>query len=119
MTGMEHAIEHAVRVLAAHQLGGPRGGTAGVAWCECACGARLGISGGDRKYAMSLGIRHVALALAEAGLLAPTPLREEWGVQWDDHDIWGDMYNTRHEAETGAGDEGTPVHRFVTGWEEA
>ncbi|MCY1656391.1 hypothetical protein OVA21_04035 [Dietzia sp. SL131] len=76
MTGMKHAIEQAARVLAAHQLGGPRGGTAGVAWCECSCGARLGISGGDRKYAMSLGIRHMALALAEAGLLAPAPLRE-------------------------------------------
>ena len=61
----------------------------------------------------------IASALAEAGLLAPAPLREEWGVRWDDHDVWGDMYNTRHEAETGAGDEGTPVHRYVTDWEKA
>ena len=61
----------------------------------------------------------IARALAEAGLLAPAPLREEWGIRWDDHDIWGDMYRNRAEAEAGAGDEDTPVRRWVTEWKEA
>ena len=61
----------------------------------------------------------IARALAEAGWLAPAPLREEWGVRWDDHDIWGDMYRNRAEAEAGAGDEDTPVHRWTSDWEEA
>ena len=119
MTGMEHAIEQVARVLAAHQLSEPQGGANARAWCECSCGSRLETWGGTRDYAVTLGNRHIARALADAGYLAPAPLREEWGVQWDDHDIWGDMYNTHHEAETGAGDEGTPVHRYVTDWEKA
>ena len=61
----------------------------------------------------------IARALAEAGVLAPAPLREEWGIRWDDHDIWGDMYRNRAEAEAGAGDEDTPVRRWVTEWKEA
>lgn len=62
----------------------------------------------------------LVIAALDRGLLAPAPLREEWGVRWDDHDIWGDdMYDTRHEATVGAGDEGTPVHRYVTSWEKA
>ena len=61
----------------------------------------------------------LARTLADAGLLAPAPLREEWGIRWDDHDIWGDMYRNRAEAEAGAGDEDTPVRRYVTDWEPA
>lgn len=61
----------------------------------------------------------IARALAEAGLIAPAPLREEWGVRWDDHDIWGDMYRNRAEAEAAANGEGEPVHRWVSDWEEA
>ena len=74
----------------------------------------------------------IARALAEAGVLATEPrieaagrewiafpsdqLREEWGVQWDDHDIW-EHYPNHDEATVGAGDEGTPVHRWVSEWE--
>lgn len=58
-----------------------------------------------------------ARALAEAGLLAPSPLRKEWGVRWhpDDpaEDIW-DHYIDRRDAESGAGDEGEVVFRYVT-----
>ena len=52
--------------------------------------------------------------LYEQGFLAPAPLREEWGIQWDDG-VW-EYYRNRAEAETGAGDEGTPVHRYVSDW---
>lgn len=60
----------------------------------------------------------IARALADAGLLSPAPLREEWGIRWDDHDIWAHYLN-HDEATVGAGDEGTPVHRYVTDWEQA
>ena len=59
----------------------------------------------------------IARTLAEAGLLAPSSLREEWGVRWhpDDpaEDIW-DHYIDRRDAESGAGDEGEVVFRYVT-----
>lgn len=99
-------VDRAARLIyqLRHPGGDPIGGTfAGPSWAEI-----------EMRDAQA-----TARALAEAGLLAPAPLREEWGVRWDDHDIWGDMYNTSHEAETGAGDEGTPVHRYVTDWEKA
>jgi hypothetical protein len=99
--GMEHAIEQVANALHGDQCAeDPDPGE------RCNCGA-------DDFYRQA---EIVLDTLREAGLLAPAPLREEWGVQWDDHDIWGDMYNTRHEAETGAGDEGTPVHRYVSDW---
>lgn len=56
----------------------------------------------------------IAEALATNGLLAPAPLREEWGIRWDDG-VW-ECYRNRAEAEFGAGDEGTPVHRYVSDW---
>ena len=61
-----------------------------------------------------------ARALAEAGLLAPAPLTEEWGVQWADGHVW-DAYKTREEATISAGSDpgDKPVHRHVTAWEEA
>ena len=55
-----------------------------------------------------------ARALADAGLLAPAPLREEWGIQWDDG-VW-EYYRSRAEAEVEAGDEGALVHRYVSDW---
>lgn len=86
VNGMERAIEHATKVI------------------------------GDLPGFNDAQVRGIAEDLAEAGLLAPAPLREEWGVQWDDHDIWG-LYLNHDEATVGAGDEGTPVHRWVTEWE--
>lgn len=91
MTSMENAIEQAAQVMARAYFGEPV------------------------EHDMVCAIEW-ARALAEAGLLAPAPLREEWGVQWDDHDIWGHYLN-RDEATVGAGDEGTPVHRWITDWE--
>src|SRR5690606_11641409 len=93
---MEHAIEQVAKRL--HS-----------SYCECEgwhaeC---QGATDGDRR---------VARRLAADGLISPAPFREEWGVQWDDYDIWDDVYYTRHEAETGAGDKGTPVHRYVSDW---
>ena len=58
--------------------------------------------------------REIVRTLTEAGLLAPAPLREEWGIRWDDG-VW-EYYRNRAEAEFGAGDEGTPVHRYVSDW---
>ena len=85
MTGMERTIEQAAQVIAeAYRKGGD-------------------IWGDD-----------LARALADAGLLAPAPLREEWGIQWDDG-VW-EYYRSRAETEVGAGDEGTPVHRYVSDW---
>lgn len=60
----------------------------------------------------------LARALAEDGLLAPAPLREEWGIRWDDGNLW-EHYLNRDEATVGAGDEGTLVRRWVSDWEEA
>lgn len=90
MTGMEHAIERAIEVLDAV----------------------------DRNHDLDSGdlasSEEYARALHEAGLLAPAPLREEWGIRWDDG-VW-ECYRNRAEAEFGAGDEGTPVHRYVSDW---
>lgn len=52
--------------------------------------------------------------LHEQSLLAPAPLREEWGIQWDDG-VW-EYYRNRAETEVEAGDEGTPVRRYVSDW---
>lgn len=97
MTGMEHAIEQVAQRL--HS-----------SYCEC-----------EGWYAecqgAQVGDRRVARRLAADGLLAPSPLREEWGVRWDDHDVWGDMYRNRAEAEAAADGEGEPVHRWVSDWE--
>lgn len=69
---------------------------------------------GKRSDAVEAWAECAARALAEAGLLAPAPLREEWGIRWDDG-VW-EYYRNRAEAEVGAGDEGTPVHRYVSEW---
>lgn len=95
MTGMEHAIEQAARI-------------ADDILCTDPQVAREMF--GDEPD-------RIARALAEAGLLAPSPLRKEWGVRWhpDDpaEDIW-DHYIDRRDAESGAGDEGEVVFRYVT-----
>ena len=99
MTGMEHAIEKVANALHGDQCAeDPDPGE------RCNCGA-------DDFYRQA----EVALdTLREAGLLAFMPLREEWAIRWDDG-IW-EYYRNRAEAETGAGDEGTPVHRYVSDW---
>lgn len=56
----------------------------------------------------------IARALAQDGLLAPSPLREEWGVRWDNGLVWAGLHRY-----AGAGDEGTPVRRWVSEWKEA
>ena len=60
----------------------------------------------------------IARALADAGLLAPAPLREEWGVPGGDGTTVWNHYLNREEARIGAGDDPV-VHRWVTEWEEA
>ena len=99
MTGMEHAIEKVANALHGDQCAeDPDPGE------RCSCGA-------DDFYRQA----EVALdTLREAGLLAPMPLREEWAIRWDDG-VW-EYYRNRAETEVGAGDEGTPVHRYVSDW---
>ena len=92
MGNMEHAIEHVAQVVD-------------------------GILRADPQIAHAMygyEASYIARALAGDGLLAPAPLREEWGIRWDDG-VW-EYYRNRAEAEAGAGDEGTPVHRYVSGW---
>lgn len=61
-------------------------------------------------------VRKIALDLADAGLLAPAPLREEWGVPGGDGTTVWNHYLNREEARIGAGDDPV-VHRWVTEWE--
>lgn len=84
MTDMEHAIEQASRVLASK-------------WQNVSTNESLGKQ------------RMLARALAEAGLLAPAPLREEWGYMEPGGEVW---------SSTVPGED-TRVRRYVTDWEEA
>lgn len=72
MTGMEHAIEHAAKVM----------------W-EAPTADFGGVSERDAHF--------LARALADAGLLAPAPLREEWAAHYVNGG--GAVCRTRHEAE--------------------
>ena len=63
MQNMEHAIEHAAQAIRRTR--------------EFQAGAAFGVPE-DAYEDYALG---VARALAEAGLLAPAPLREEWGSE--------------------------------------
>lgn len=64
-------IEKAARVLAEHRLEAPTGGTAGTARCACSCRAVFETDGGTRDLVLWRGRRHVAQALADAGLIVP------------------------------------------------
>ena len=67
----------------------------------------------------------IARALAEAGLLAPAPLRAMYaegakppGREWEQ--LWGVAFNTADEVrERLDGEPGTIIRRYVTDWEEA
>lgn len=66
----------------------------------------------------------IARALAEEGLLAPAPLREEWATyDPDDTVMWGRAHfraDSEDEARRKAHGFGYVVHRrYVTEWEEA
>lgn len=116
MTGTDHAIEKAellIRpILDAH------------AWVldgVCACGLDLGAEHGKYQQARRAhSATSVARALADAGLLAPTPLREEWAVERpdpvDDQPRY-DKFPTLEAAlaERWSGDRA--VRRLVTNWE--
>ena len=58
----------------------------------------------------------IARTLDEAGMLAPSPLREEWGIRWDDGTSVMAHYLSEEEARIGAGDDPV-VHRWVSDWE--
>lgn len=95
--GMEHTIEQVAQRL--HS-----------SYCECE-GWHAECQGAQ------VGDRRVARRLAEAGLLAPAPLREEWAIRWADGHVW-DGYRDRAQAEAVSDATDTPVHRYVTDWEK-
>ena len=74
MTGMERAIEKAARVLIAHPSI-PTYGDGSRDVCPSCPDAEVA---GPNSPSHAI---HQARALAEAGLLAPAPLREEWGSE--------------------------------------
>ena len=69
MTGMEHAIEHAARALYAHRQSVGDFPDGLTDWGD--------LPESWRDEWREAG-EHVVRALAEAGVLAPAPLREEW-----------------------------------------
>ena len=92
MTGMEHAIEKAAKVLAAN-------------WRNMHTNESLGQQ------------RMLARALAEAGLLAPAPLREEWGTRFGSSEYV--HFGTGVEYPVffrGDPPKGVNVRRCVTDW---
>lgn len=66
-----------VRVLGQHTLREPTGGVNVGSECQCSCGTRHRTSG-TREFAYVLGLRHVARALADEGLITPATLRKEF-----------------------------------------
>lgn len=69
--------------------------------------------------------RHICEALTEAGLLAPTPLTEEWAVWGDLPELWGtdETFNSKQSAEQWIRDNewagrggGRAVHRHISDW---
>lgn len=108
MTGMEHTIEHAARVLNA----------------EGACCGDCGREPGDPLSECPDCERFLtgyARALASSGLLAPAPLREEWAVVRPDWhgELRYDRYDQRIGAERECWHEDQVVRRLVTEWEPA
>ena len=102
MNGMEHAIEKVANALHGDQCAeDPDPGE------RCNCGA-------DDFYRQA----EIALdTLREVGLLAPAPLREEWGV-----DCYlgfePEAYLERRNAEKHLAHEGgSLLRRYVSGWE--
>lgn len=106
MTGMEHAIEQAAKVAD-------------------------DILSADPQVAREMfgdEPDKIARALAEAGLLAPAPLTEEWGAEMD-HPIQDrppstikarDLENARWQVEHNPKvATGRIMRRYVTDWEEA
>lgn len=86
MTGMEHAIERAARII---RDGDPEG----------------------MGYAQA---HNIASALAEAGLLAPAPLREEWTVIYVDPPYGTSIPMDELHARSLATRNDTLTRRYVT-----
>lgn len=109
MTGMEHAIEHAARALWECDNLEFTPEWRDKVWNDM---------GGPEPSHERVDYEIRAEYLAQFGLLAPAPLREEWGVPGGDGTTVWNHYLNREEARIGAGDDPV-VHRWVTEWEEA
>lgn len=110
MTGMEHAIEKATQVLIEHPSI-PTYGDGSRDVCPSCPDADVAGPNSPSHAA------HQARALADAGLLAPAPLTEQWGTKFKDgHPIPG---KDRDYPWWFKGDppKGVNVHRYVTDWE--
>ena len=91
VTGMEHAIEQVARVLIAHpSIPNHKDAIRDV----CPTCPDADVAGPNSPSHAA----HQARALADAGLLAPTPLREEWAARYVNGG--GAIRRTRDEAES-------------------
>lgn len=68
------------------------------------------LSGSDRDSQAVV----IARALADADLLAPTPLREEWAICHPSGNT--DMRRDKAHAQRGVGNGWFVAHRYVTDW---
>lgn len=99
MTVMEHAIEQAADVLGAHPEA-----------------FNVTDYTDERTTMITAPVEDIARALADAGLLAPAPLTEEWATRFEnghlrpgkdrDYDLWF----------KGDPPKGVNVRRYVTAW---
>lgn len=104
MSGMEHAIEQAARAEAVGRYAGASAYRSNTELRE--------------RDAFTSGAEWAVGHLHSAGLLAPAPLREEWGIEWADGSVW-DGYRNKEEAAAVSGSDDAPVCRWLTGWEKA
>lgn len=106
-------VRRTAKVLISHPLGTVQGGTAAGAFVLCGCGTV--INGASRDHAHARAREHVARAMADASLLAPAPLREEWAVEMG---AGGprELFDSRSAAKEFAHEDETVLHRHVTDW---
>ena len=107
MTGMEHAIEQVARVLIAHpSIPNHKDAIRDI----CPSCPDADVAGPNSPSHAA----HQARALADAGLLAPAPLREEWGLLHPSGNT--DMRRDRAHAESGVGNGWAVARRYVSDW---
>ena len=88
MTGMEHAIEKAARLIEAHNEITRDTEFGGIVCDECGWSLAYKNPSDPANFVSNSKAEHLARALAEAGLLAPAPLREAYVVATWKHTRW-------------------------------
>ena len=108
MTGMEHAIEHAAKTLWDYDNADQTPEWRDMAWNDM---------GGSEPCVERAEYELRARALADAGLLAPSPLTEEWGTRFGSSEYV--HFGTGVEYPfffRGDPPKGVNVRRCVTDW---